>query len=555
MVRIEQALAERIATQALAAQYLQVKPLTSDQMVEWLKKRGITFFDWKALHFLWATGILRPIAVHAPALGSTPDIIDAGRLVPADFDQTGEYFVDLGAEIDGLRERTHLDEHIPYELKDSLVWHPYQLLTMRRLAQCLEMNWTLDTVLGGAERFGECNAERAALVPHQLVDETMSPWRVESEPRLALMLLIDPVAYPMVVGKVTLTNNVDFDSYYAWLYSEDHQLPMHTLGLSIDTVKSWHEDYSTRAQMSDPVEHFRILLQHADRSDLARQLDGALFAQELYDQARLMRFYLESQFQVVMWEEDDYRGGPDSLRVKREWYGTERAADHDRKVLMRIARGFGLDPHHKAHWIVEGATEKAFLEELARIHGFPLEKYGLEIHGLEGVGNTKGPWLRKFLQQCKANQIFVYMAVDRDSQGGKSHVTLLADLRKRGLLPFSYTVFNPDFESENFTLDELVAVGNSIAANSGNTSRITVTQVQDIAAAIGCALGTAFERATEKERIFAAKGEELGFALARIAAKNPIIVKGGRPSRRPALELFQMLLNARTADYDVSVVP
>jgi hypothetical protein len=287
-------------------------------------------------------------------------------------------------------------------------------------------------------------------------------------------------------------------------------------------------------------------VQHANREDRKRLRGDALAAHELYDQAETLRRYLEAFHDCRLYEEDDYRSGPQSQWVKRERYGTERAADADRQALWRIVRDFGLDAQVRATWFLEGDTEVAFFARLAELEGIDLVGSGLVLYNLRGNrGHERNPVLRHLLQQHRANGAFAFIALDRDPQGGTTHIKDLKRMARQGLLTAGFRIWDPDFEEANFSLAELATAAKSFAQIQGSTIVITPTDISNRMQQRHHAAGKAIEGLLAMHRVFEGKGEDWGRCLADVAH--------GDPKDRPAFEVLNRLLRARWSDFDGTI--
>src|SRR5215210_200750 len=93
---IEIQLVRAIAAQSVSGRFLQIEALSTDEMVEWLKKRDIHFFSWKAIHFLWSIGVIRPVALTKRAIEETPDLLARDRFHPIYSDDPTSMWFDTG---------------------------------------------------------------------------------------------------------------------------------------------------------------------------------------------------------------------------------------------------------------------------------------------------------------------------------------------------------------------------------------------------------------------------------------------------------------------------
>ncbi len=142
-------LAKIIAEAALTEPYRQIKPLTTKAFQKWLWKLDIKFMNWQTLHYLWANGVVIPVAVTEQAINETPGLV-RDRFAPVLSLDGNQLYGDLGVEIVDLPALTVGRDDFP-GLATSLWWHPFQLFQFYRIEWLIHQNWTLDTYLRDAD--------------------------------------------------------------------------------------------------------------------------------------------------------------------------------------------------------------------------------------------------------------------------------------------------------------------------------------------------------------------------------------------------------------------
>jgi hypothetical protein len=538
-------LAKTIAREALVKPYRQIKPLPTGKFREWLGERDIHFHCWETMHFLWAVGVLHPIVVRGEALTKTPNLETAGRFEEVDLGWDEPAYVDLGIDVTRVPLMPEWHSKLDRALPDSLLWHPFQLPQFVEVTRILRTGMAIDMALKGPETCSKFAGELVGSVPDGLVrfaqdDRHLSFLRV-----LALLLATEPLVHPIVHGGISISSmsRETFEGYFEWRQAIDAPGLLHQLGLTVEQTKEWHCDLAIQASMVDPVEHFRVLLQHAHRDDRNRLGGRALLAHDLYDQAEVLRRYLERFHNCELYEEDGFGSG-NSQSVKRERYGTHRAADADRQALRRIVRDFGLDPEHRVTWFVEGDTELEYFTCLAEHRGVDLGRAGLILVNLRGKdGIDKDKMLRHLLQQHQRESTFAFISLDQD--GGGDHIRVLKRLARDGLLSAGFKIWSPDFEGQNFELVELAEVASAFAQAQGMGITISEADVRRRMQERNQPAGKAIEGLRSHYRAFQGKGADWGKALAEWTAEHP--------QQRPAEDVFVKLVRARWADYDATI--
>ncbi|MBX3071501.1 MAG: hypothetical protein KF883_13435 [Thermomicrobiales bacterium] len=546
-MRIEPDIAQMIAEHSVAMPYRQIKAMTTGEYREWLRDREVRFLSWETIHWLWSVGLIVPVTLREEAIKLTPDLSVGDRFVEMSIVSDQQLFADTGVDVKSVGIMPDWHRNLDGALIDSLLWHPFQFHRFSMIHKLLEPNFIVEMSLYGPENYARAISDFAERVPEGLVSFAEDSRDPTHSQLLALLLAVEPLIHPQVHGSVSWNPlQESFEGYLEWRQLFDRAAAVHRTGLCKEEVAEWHRQLSIQAQLSDPVEHFRTLLQHAHRDDKKRLAGPVLAAYELYGQAESLRRFAEEYWGEKWWEEDDYRGGPGSIRFKKRQYGTSRPGDANREQLWRILRDYGLDPQTKALWLLEGDTEVAFFRRLAELEGLDLDRAGLELLSLGGKDrNSKDKFFRRILQHSRTNGAFTFMALDEESKSNVSHLDDMKKLAEQGLLTAGYMVWRPDFESANFTEEELVDAACQLASSVDPSIEITVDELERRMTEKKEPVGTAISGILSYKRVYSGKGPEWGESLADIAHSDP--------GNRPAIEAFRKLARSQYADFDATL--
>jgi hypothetical protein len=548
-MRVDKELAEFIAREAVAEPYRQVDAMTTRDFARWLRARDISL-SWDTLHYLWIAGVLHPIVVLEPALKDRR--ADSARFAEVELGYEGRTFVDLGTDVQGLPPRTTPD--FSERRSDSLLWHPFQLWQFVWLTRILQVPIALDAGLGGPDQYADLARRLLQGLPEQLAEYANSERHAAFLRIVGLLLAAEPLVHTILDPKVVTRPMAgeSFEEYFDWRRSYDGASILSKVGLALDDVEKWHCDISIQAQLGDPLEDWRVLLRHANRDKRKRLKGSALQADSLYDHAEVLRRYIETYHGRQLVEEDDVRHGPYSQTVKESHYGAKRTADFDRTVFRRIARDFDLDPQARTTWFVEGDTEEAFIEGLSERMGINLNGAGVEVMNLEGLGGLASHRFRELLERFQREEVFSYVSIDHDSNPDAPRQ--LSHYAKSDLLPAGFRVWDPDFETVNFTLDELASVATKMANDDGVSVSIAAEDIEEELATSGIPVGKAIERLLNRRRYYGGKGERWGAYLADHAAHHDCPRDlADEDGRRAAVGLLFFLLRGQTSNYKATI--
>lgn len=547
-------LAEVIAKASFSEPFRQVKPMTTYDFRKWLSALGFRFENWQTLHFLWQHGAVAPIAVTENAIEHTPGLT-RDRFVPTVEHDGIQLLGDIGVESVALPELEMGWDDIP-SLSRSLWWHPFQLYEFVGIEWTVQQNWSLDTHLRNVdEGFIDWEQQSRVAARERLASDANSPKHTEFRRLLALLLTIEPMVHGHIHGSISYGLGTSIEQYYEWRSESASQPLLERVGLTIDQVIGWHEELSIKAHLHDSVRELRILVHQIDPKRLAKTKGLVHRSQVLFGHAEVLRRHLEWTQGVVLLEEDDYIMREGHQRFKEDAFGSVRVYDGNQEVLRRIARYYGIDHSERVALLLEGPTEIAFFESVAEHWGIDLANRGIVLYDLKGKdGLDKNQILRQLLLTFQKHEIFVYAAFDED--GGGDHIRVLKQMASRGILSAGFSVWIPDFESHNFSLNELALTATILAQENGMDVKFTAQEIEAYMQERRVPAGTAIERIASRKRATVGKGAEWGRALARVVCANDVEVpKEIRDEKgdRPAFAMLGMLMRGHKADYTLSV--
>jgi len=545
---MERQLAETIARAALAEPYRQVPPMTTYDMVGWLDDRGIRL-HWETLHHFWSLGLLHPVAVLEEAFAETGV---TERFVELDLGLDNRTFIDLGAEVSPDAEFAVPLLRLPNELNRALLWHPYHLWVFHRLRELLRVPIATEMVLRGAQPYAELAAEHINHIPDSLRKFARDPVHEEFQRVLALLLLVEPLVHPWIDTRVRLPiHEDDLGGYDTWRHTADGVAVLDLVRLPVERVEFWHRELAILAQLDDPLESFRTLLRHVSREERQKLKGAALRADGLYEAAEVLRRYAELFHHCTWVEEDDARHGPRGAAVKQGLFGAPRTGDFDRAVFRRLVRQYGLDPQPRVTWFVEGDTEVAFVRQWSAMNEINLGSAGIEIMNVRGVGGIASDRLRELLERYRREEAYAFISLDYDDGG--DHIRTLRRYADERLLVSGYRVWQPDFESANYTPTELASIANELAAESGIAVRVTGDDIARTVREQRLAAFKSISKLWSAAHFQAGKGERWGRALAHWSFNHSAPPELSEDGNRPIEAVTSFLLSLHWADYPLSL--
>lgn len=268
-----------------------------------------------------------------------------------------------------------------------------------------------------------------------------------------------PIVHGSRAGFVTLTN-CDGSEWHEWKRTTPPSGLLKDFDIDLNEVVKWHRRILFDANAADPFPDLYLLLRSMPYEKRKRFKGSVRLAHDLYELAEMLRFFVEENSDQSMVKEWDPRGLPDSPWMERLYGGQPRFGSPE--FLRRLIREHGLDPKSRVTWLVEGDTEEGFIRQY--VHRMGLER-SFEFVTIRNFGGDDAfgrviPAIQEDLRADRDEYCFVTLTFDESPRTRQR----IDELVREGLVNFRFSVSNPEFELENFSIDELVHVATQWAA-------------------------------------------------------------------------------------------
>ena len=349
-------------------------------------------------------------------------------------------------------------------------YHPFQIWTISQLFRQLEIGLDAGIHL--------CSMDPPGLTPEKLrrfVEQSLDR-RVKSlvdfpknksclefnQQLLPLFLWLESYFLPVVRGpRPGIVHLSSFDPYAwnSWRKDNDVRARLAEHSVTMERLTEWREKMLFNASLYDPAEDFYLLLRSMPFDQRAKFKGQLRLAYDFYELGEVIRLFLEQVSDKPVLKEWDTSGVPNTPWVKRV-YGSQPKFGSP-SFLRPVVRHFGLDPAYRVQWLVEGQTEEGFIIRYAERLGADIQEF-VSIRNFRGDGEIKKQMnsLNAALKAAGYEQCFVTLTFD-DSNKARKRVESLA---KDGLVNTPFVLNAPDFELENFTVEQLVFVATTWAA-------------------------------------------------------------------------------------------
>lgn len=356
-----------------------------------------------------------------------------------------------------------VDNRVIVPLNETLLYfHPFHVWPAQRIVRSMSVDITAAMRLHGLDvtRIEDYLKTRTTSINEliQAVNESYS-YRTFNQELLALLLELEPYYLPLIRKQV---RGILPGEWQEWRDSVDPTQWLSLSALSREDIVAWRRRLLFDALLHDPAPDHYLLLRSIPFAKRDKFKGSLRIAYDLYEIAEVLRLFLEEVFQAPAIKEWDPVGDAHTSWVER-LYGSQPGFG---KVdfLRPLARNYGLDPAVRVLWLVEGPTEEAFILRYAERLGVDVEQFiRLDHAGGDGALLKSDKWITPRLDSAQRDQCFVTLTFD-ESEEARRQATILAT-GKRVNLP--YVLCAPDFERENFSVEQLTTVaGNWVAESS-----------------------------------------------------------------------------------------
>lgn len=417
-------------------------------------------------------------------------------------------------------------------------FHPFRIYPFLRAIKLCNLNITASSSLN-RDSFQNFLNGAIGFLPSLKV--------IESEVKLAdqvsnLAILLEPLFWPKITSKTTLSspNCLSLGEFEVQLKPYNDKVLEFIKGLDPEIWQSYHERLRIEAARLDDNHELYILLRLSPwvkRKNIKGNIGGALWLRHI---AEVIRLAFE-EVHGVQWSEEDEAFGIWREGAKTKLYGSERPIQNALTTRPHIAFEFGLHTGSPVRWYVEGDTEYQ-----AASYVLPKAALaGIEFINLKGVfkENANAPMrFEDHLKNDRELKRFSFISFDADRM---DNVKLLKKHIEQNNIVGYVNLNQPDFEFENFSVDELIEIAIQLDGTLGFDSKSLLSgNKQDINS------GRTFEKyyIEHSARKISLKGKEWGEALAKYAFENPL--KADTGLKRTFIETIDQVLLARRVSYD-----
>ena len=311
-------------------------------------------------------------------------------------------------------------------------------------------------------------------------------------------------------------------------------------------IEYYRDEICTDAEIIDSNKYLHLIIRLM-KSDERKKLKGHISSAILFlTMAECLRRTLELAFQKEYPEEDECGFGEVFRNAKLLLQGSTRVLDGNRVVANQFLRRFGLDYGIRIIIYVEGTTEFEALNSEFSTNSSVLI---INLRGQFKEKQGKGVSFRESLRNDIKSKIFSLILLDGDISENYRAVQKAAELDE---ICGMFFISKPDFELQNFKIDELTEIAFQLVAKKGLKGSLLEQLKKETKKAKSAR--ELFKILHKQSPIFRSisKGAEWGKELVEYARWNLLGKEFGDKNDRLINQIIRIIYNGFNASYEVT---
>jgi hypothetical protein len=283
------------------------------------------------------------------------------------------------------------------------------------------------------------------------------------EKRISLLILLETPYRPLYRYrlKMALLRQFEWKDWITWKSKVFQATDILTrCKLSVKEVAQFRDHLSFDVMHFDPIANWYMLFRSIRYSKKVMLTGKALRALDHYEYISLLNFFLKDVTGELQPEPDDIvdgSGGSWKKKIYGEEFDLDRVETRNKIMDEFFVPGEGLIT--KLYLFVEGRSEYECIPSLCHAILWPLETDTM-LKSLGGIGGLKH--LKHALEIAKREKAKAYVIVD-PHPGTKEGIDDL--VRERLLEPQAFKIWTRNFEDDNFSQDDMLAMVNEILSD------------------------------------------------------------------------------------------
>ena len=362
----------------------------------------------------------------------------------------------------------------------------------------------------------------------------------------SIAVISEPSVHRIIFNKVTWDISDNYKSILDRLKKIQEKVVNILQTIGEVHIEYYRDEICTDAETIDPNKNLHLiirLMKSNERKDLKGHISSAIL---FLTMAECLRRNLENTFQKKYPEEDECGFGEVSRSAKRLPQSSTRVLDGDRVVANQFLRRFGLDYGIRINVYVEGNTEFEVLNSEFSTNSSVLI---INLRGQFKEKQGKGVSFRESLRNDIKSKIFSLILLDGDVSENYRAVRKAAELNE---ICGMFFVSKPDFEFQNFKIDELTEIAFQLAVKKGLKNHSLDELKKNTVKAKSAKEFFKILHDISPFFLSITKGGNWGKELVKYAIKNPNGKEFGDENDRLINHVIRIIYNGFNVSYEIT---
>jgi len=518
----------------------QLKLIDSQKLSQLSKENKSSDFSQKFILNLWQLGFLNADIVYSDKKINIDGLFFSGK--------KGDIFLytderELPVKTTGYSNTISNLEDIPPGI--TPLFHPFRCYVLYHIYNRLKLKLSSEITLLNAKDFNQLISLQIGSFNYWLSKEGMillKYWNYIA----SIAVISEPSVHRTIFNKVTWDISDNYESILERLKKIGEKVINLYKTIGEVHIERYRDKICTDAEIIDSNKYLHLIIRLM-KSNEREKLKGHISSAILFlTMAECLRRTLELAFQKEYPEEDECGFGEVSRNAKLLLQGSTRVLDGNRDVANLFLRRFGLDYGIRINIYVEGTTEFEALNSEFSTNSSVLI---INLRGQFKEKQGKGVSFRESLRNDIKSKIFSIILLDGDVSENYRAVRKAAELDE---ICGMFFVSKPDFEFQNFKIDELTEIAFQLAVKKG----LKECSLDELKKNTGKARNAKeFFKILHKQSPFflsISKGSEWGKALVKYARWNLLGKEFGNKDDRLINQIIRTIYNGFSASYEVT---
>ena len=518
----------------------QLKLRDSQNLSQLSKENKSSDFSQKFILNLWQLGFLNADIVYSDKKLHVDGLFlvekKGERFLYADERKMTVKATDYSNAISSLEDIYH--DVIP-------LFHPFRCYVLYHIYNRLKLTFSSEKTLLNAKDFDRLISLQIGSFNYWLSKEGMillKYWNYIT----SIAVISEPSVHRSIYNKVTCDILDNYKSILGRLKEIQEETTNLFQTIGEENIEYYRDEICTDAEIIDSNKNLHLIIRLM-KSNERKKLKGHISLVVLFlTMAECLRRNLEFAFQKNYPEEDKCGFGEAFRDTKPLLQGSTRVLDGDRIVANQFLRRLGLDYGIRIKVYVEGNTEFEALNSEFSTNSSVLM---INLRGQFKEKHGKGVSFRESLRNDIKSKIFSIILFDSDvSENYKAVQQAVKSNEICGM----FFISKPDFELQNFSIDELTEIAFQLAEKKGLKLSILGKLKKETKKAKSAREFFKILRKQSPIFLSVSKGSEWGKALAEYARWNLLGKEFGDKDDRLINQIIRIIYNGFHASYEVT---